>query len=140
MFLNDFFYNPNRKTPKKIQKIRARNKFKDFGFDEKVIEFLMYNFFESRFRGGLFNFLTFYEKQIVSRLKKVALEEFKVEGVGRRHDSLILFNNESDLQRLNHLEFLGREGWFKLSEENKELKESFKQWYDREIKEGECPF
>ena len=140
MFLNDFFYNPNKKTPKKIQKIRAREKFLSYGFNEDVIEFLMNNFFESRFRGGLFNFLTFYEKQVVSKLKKLALEEFKTEGVGRRHDSLILFNNESDLQRLNHLEFLGREGWFKLSDENEELKESFREWYNMEIKKEECPF
>lgn len=140
MFLNDFFYNPNKRSSKKLQRQRARNKFRKFNFNEDVIEFLMDNFFESRFRGGLFNFLTFYEKQIVSRLKKVALEEFKTEGVARRHDSLILFNNESDLQRLNHLEFLGREGWFKLSEENSELKESFKEWYEKEKDVDYCPF
>lgn len=133
IFLNDFFYNPEKKTPKKIQYLRAKNTFLEYGFDKDVTEYLMNTFFESRFRGGLFNFLTFYEKQVVSKLKKIALEEFKTEGVGRRHDSLILFNNESDLQRLNHLEFLGREGWFKVSEDNLGLKESYQEWFEREI-------
>ena len=131
VFLNDFFYDETKKSLKKVQRKRAYDKFIKLGFDAKVVDYLMTNFFESRHRGSLFNFLTFYEKQVVSKLKATALEDFKTEGVGRRHDSLLLFNNETDLQRLNHLDFLGRNGWFKVAEI--EVEESYQDWYNREI-------
>ena len=120
-FLNNFFYNPKQKTSKAMQKKRAVDKFTKLGFEPIVIKYLIDNFFLAKYRGELFNFLTFYEKQIVSNLKLVAVEDFDTEGFGRRHDSLILFNNQSNLERLNHLEFLNREGWFKIVEQEKLL-------------------
>lgn len=36
---------------------------------------------------------------------------FNSEGAIRRHDSLILFNNKTDINHLNDFEFLGVKGW-----------------------------
>ena len=114
ILLNNFFYDETKKTPKKIQKAKAKESFRKYGFDELAIDYLIDKFFECKFRGGLFNFLSFYEKKLVSKVKRMALEDFKTEGVARRHDSILLFNNESNLERLNHLDFLNRDGWFKI--------------------------
>jgi hypothetical protein len=113
-FLNNFFYNEKKATPKKIQKARARDRFLFFGFNEVVVDYLINNFFESDYRGNLFNFLTFYEKQLISKLKLEAYDSWEHEGVVRRHDSILIFNSGTNLVHLNHLDFLGKKGWFKI--------------------------
>lgn len=133
ILLNNFFYDEAKKTPKRIQKARARESFKRYGLDELAIDYLIDNFFECKFRGNLFNFLSFYEKTLVSKVKRMALEDFKTEGVARRHDSLLLFNNESNLERLNHLDFLNRDGWFKIGKKVDDDVVYFEDWVAKNL-------
>lgn len=116
VFLNDFFYNSNKKSLFKVQKKRAIEKFKFFGFDDVVINYLMDNFFECKFKGDLFNRLSFYEKKIISEVKESIPGEFNT-GVIRRHDSVLIFNNRFDLSYLNNMYFLNSNGWFDVEAE-----------------------
>lgn len=119
IFLNDFFYDKEQKTPKKGQKRKAILKFRKLGFDEKVISYLINNFFESEYRGDLFNKLTFYEKQLITEIKDLISNDMNQGdnniGAIRRHDSLIIFNNKSDLSYLNDFSFMNVHGWFNVN-------------------------
>jgi len=109
-FLNNFFYNEDYKTEKKKQKYKAIEKFRGFGFDEDVIKYLMDNFFECKHRGDLFTMLSYHEMNIVSKvLERCNLNN---EGIIRRHDSILLFDNKSDISFINDYTFLGQKGWF----------------------------
>jgi len=115
IYLNNFFYDSSKKTEKKVQKNNAIIKFRSFGFDEVVISYLIDNLFDPKFRGDLFHKLSFFEKRIISEIK-TELESSKNEGVIRRHDSIIIFNNRSDLTFLNNYKFMNVKGWFNVKE------------------------
>ena len=125
IFINDFFYNDKVKprnfiydnskaSSKSDQKKNARKKFKRLGFDADVIEYLITNYFECKHRGALFSKISFYEKQLISEVKNKC--NLANEGIVRRHDSVILFNNKSDLSFMNDFNFLGVGGWFKIKD------------------------
>jgi len=115
IFLNDFFYNKNQKSDKKIQRNNAILKFRNLGFNEDVINFLMDKFFEVDFRGDLFNFLSYHERKIIKEVKTLAANWIN-EGVIRRHDSVIIFNNKTDLTVLNNYKYENVAGWFSIPE------------------------
>jgi hypothetical protein len=68
--LNNFFYNPNKKMDKKNQKYEAKGKFQKYGFHPKVIDWLMDNYFECKYRDELYNFLAWHEKNIMDQVKE----------------------------------------------------------------------
>ena len=112
-YLNNFFYNPNKKSSKTQQKYDAKRRFSELGFDEKVIDWLIDNFFESKYRGDLYTFLTWHEKQILREVKVTLVPEMN-EGCIRKHDELMLFNNDQDLTHLNTFSYLRQQGWFEI--------------------------
>jgi hypothetical protein len=118
VFLNNFFYDNEKKTSKKLQRNNAILKFRNLGFNEIVIKYLIDNFFECGFRGDLFAKLSFYEKKIISEIKNCVIDlsknsSYKInDGIIRRHDSVIIFNNRIELDFLNEFEYLGVKGWF----------------------------
>ena len=123
VFINDFFYDDkvkprnfiydnNKASSKSDQKKNARKKFKRLGFDADVVEYLISNYFECKHRGALFSKISFYEKKLISQVKEEC--DRINEGIVRRHDSVILFNNESDISFLNEFEYLGVKGWFNI--------------------------
>jgi len=109
-FLNNFFYRSSLNSPKKMQRNNAIIKFQEFGFDTDVINYLIDNYFECEFRGELFARLSFQEKKIISDIKRVC--NLENEGIIRRHDSIIVFNNKADLSFINEYDYLGVRGWF----------------------------
>lgn len=110
-----FEYNPSKDTQRYKQKQNLVKKFIGLGFAIEVINVLMEKFFDNPDRGALFHFCSYYEKRIIGMLKEEVTQEHRVnEGVARRHDSLIIFNNADNLAYLNQLEFLGRAGWVKV--------------------------
>lgn len=113
--LNDFFYKKEKNTDKKTQRNNSILSLKNLGIDDNIIEYLIDNFFESEYRGDLFNFLSFHEKNIISNVKKELDEEINT-GVIRRHDSVIVIGNKNDLRWLNNFEYLGKKGWFKVKQ------------------------
>tara|TARA_R110000803_G_scaffold78075_4_gene143143 strand:- start:395 stop:2641 length:2247 start_codon:yes stop_codon:yes gene_type:complete len=110
--LNDFFYHEHRKSSKKHQKQNEARRFQKLNIDEVVTDYLFEKFFESPFKGDLFNFLSYHEKRIITKVKTMLQELERSHGVVRRHDSVILFNNSGRISFLNELKFLGVGGWF----------------------------
>ena len=113
--LNNFFYDIDQKSSKKDQRKNAVQKFTNFGFNKEVINFLIDRFFETKFKGDLFHFLSFYEKKIINEIKKT-VNVLDNNGVIRRHDSIIIFDNRAELNSLNNYEFLSVSGWFLIPE------------------------
>ena len=120
IFLNDFMLDTKKLSDAYSQKKNAIKKFLHLGFDKKVIDFLMANFFETKFRGELFNFLSYYESCIIEKLQKDVLSKHDIKGI-RRHDSTILFidydgNDKYDVGEIlcgvRDFNFLGQFGWF----------------------------
>lgn len=116
--LNNFMLNVNKGTLYKVQEHRAKEKFTELGFNDKVTSYLMQNFFDTGYRDSVFNFFAYHEAQIIASLKR----QFKAIGVKgtRRHDSLIVFKQKTDTSyQLTELEqlvkdfsYLNIEGWF----------------------------
>ena len=101
---------------KNTQRKNAINALKKLGIEGKIIDYLMAHFFESDYKGDLFNFLSFHEKNIISIIKKELEAEIN-NGVIRRHDSVIIVGNRNTLIWLNNFEYLGQKGWFKVKQE-----------------------
>mgnify|MGYP003634779438 FL=1 len=99
VYFNQFGYDENVKTSKKHQKDNVKRKLKSFNIDEDVATWLIDNFFESKHRGDLFNHIAYYEEQIISELMKLIYDDgnCKNQGMTRRHDSIIVFGNEDNL-------------------------------------------
>lgn len=110
IYLNNFFYDKKKKIPKKDQRYRAKTKFRKYGFDEDVIEYLMINFFDCKSRGDLFNRLSFYEKRLISITRDCC--DLDNTGIIRRHDSILVFDNKVDLSFINSHTYLDISGWF----------------------------
>jgi hypothetical protein len=111
ILLNNFMLDTSKASSYKLQKSKAIKNLKDVGIHDKVIEYLITNFFNSRYRGDLFNFLAFHEKKIIQRLRNKLLER-GYSGVIRRHDSVILFDQKIDINTLEDFEYLKQYGWF----------------------------
>lgn len=123
VYLNSFRLKESNTFDKKYQVRNTLNKFRKFGFDERVIEYLMQNFFEARFKGDLFNFLAFHEKQIIKQLRN-SLDFDSTSGIVRRHDSLLLFDNQADLTHINGFRYYGVGGWFDTQEKDEYIQGS----------------
>ena len=120
VFLNDFMMDFKKSTPLKNQKIKAIKKFVELGFDKKVIGFLMDRFFESRYRGDLFNYLSYYESLIIKKLETDILEPNSIPNI-RRHDSSLIFirydkigkyDVNGILNAMSEFEIFNQKGWF----------------------------
>ena len=111
ILLNNFMLDTSKASSYKLQKSKAIKNLQNVGIHDKVIEYLMSNFFDSKYRGDLFNFLAFHEKKIIKKLKNKLLEN-GYKGIIRRHDSVILFNQYTDGRFLFDFEYLNQYGWF----------------------------
>ena len=132
MLLNNFFFNESISKEKKYQKRDSIRTFKKLGFPQKVIDTLISRWFITRnnFRGQFGSDLAFHEKLIISELMH-KLDNGKNEGIIRRHDSVLIFNNTEDLTWVNTFRpevFPTIGGWFKIDAEisglEKEIMES----------------
>lgn len=122
-------YNQSISTSKKHQKQNIKRKLKQFNIDDDVINVIINKFFDNPDRGALFHFCSYYERKFISMLKKeVTTDTSENDGVVRRHDSLIIFNNSDNLVYLNTLNFLGQSGWVKTVLTDKELKREIKRF------------
>ena len=109
-----------------------KNRLKDlrkYGFDEKVIDFLLTTFW-NKSKDALFNFCAHHEKEIINKLTNKLINisddpSYKLRYV-RRHDSIIIIGNTKPLRKkgsqdLRHdiprtianFEYLGFSNWFK---------------------------
>jgi len=135
--LNNFFYNEKKDIFMKDQKSEAKRKFEKLGFHSKVIDWLMDNFFECKYRGDLSTFLAWHEKIIIEKVKNAIFMDMN-DGCIRKHDELMIFNNKQDLIFLNDFEYLGIGGWFKFDLlEEEETKESLDKFF-KEMAEFEA--
>ncbi len=112
--LNQLLYNPNG-IDKKYQKRNLIKKLRGFNMNEKVIMFLIDNFFEGQHKDDFYNTMAFYERMIIEELYP-SFEDGLNDGIIRRHDSLLIFNNEDTCDFLEDFtcsKFVGMTGWFK---------------------------
>jgi len=103
---------------KKRKETIKRSLYK-YGFDEKVISFLL-NFWDKP-KDSLFNWCAYHEEKIINSLKSQLIDCF---GGGlfsfiRRHDSIILLGNDISEEHENNIynilsnfEYLNQKGWF----------------------------
>lgn len=123
VLINNFMYQPKLTTPLKIQKVRGKQNLLKVGIDPKVTEFLINHFFKARFRGDLFNYLSYFESELLQKLKN-ELRDCNIKSIFRRHDSLIIFDSHFDKEKhVREFEFLGQKNWFlePLKEPEKQL-------------------
>ncbi len=123
-FINNFMLNDSLETDERIQKVKSKDKFDKYGFDKEVRDFLIDKFFNSKFRGDIFNFLSYHELKITLKLKNI-MQDLELNSVGR-HDSRILFlkyeefeefqkGKQNYLNRLaNDINYNGVNGWFNM--------------------------
>lgn len=106
-----------------------RNRIKEmrsFGFDERVISFLINTFWDKP-KDAMYNFCAYHEKNICRKLmcdfieysERVILEdssyrdEFKNTRYTRRHDSIIIFESPIMMNEvIENFEYLDQKNWF----------------------------
>ena len=83
---------------------------------EDVIEYLIDTYMEAKHKGRFTHDMGYHEKQVIDRLrdkKEGRIDYSKNEGVSRRHDSLIIYNNAEDLTNINTaFTYMNHSGWF----------------------------
>lgn len=121
--LNMIWYDPKAKSPKAAQRKRAKDRLSNAGYDWRVVELLLDTYFETPYKGDFFNQMAWHEKKIIGQVKA----EFEAigghSGVVRRHDSLVIFDANLNLDWLNDFEYLGQKGWFDVAQKPQD------EWY-----------
>jgi hypothetical protein len=85
-----------------------------FGFDERVIDFLINTFFDKQ-KDAIFNFCSSYEKRLIDELIEI-LKQTSINNNSfvRRHDSILAFEilTDTQMELIRDFEFLDKTGWF----------------------------
>jgi hypothetical protein len=118
--LNSLLYTPESNVSKKIQKRQLKNRLRNKDFDEDIVEWLLDKFFNGEHKDDFYNTMAFYERMIIEELYP-SFDEGANDGLIRRHDSLLIFNNEDTLDFLPEFtcsRFVGIKGWFKDQKQN----------------------
>jgi len=114
--LNSFKYDVSKNISRKSQRDMAIKKLQSFNFNPIVVDWLINNFFETNHRGDLFTFLSYYEYKIIHKAFR-ELQGSDNDGVVKRADEIIIFNNRSSLAWLNNLQFKGFNGYFQVEDD-----------------------
>ena len=103
------------------RKKRVVRDLKKYNFDDKVIDWLMDNFW-SKHKDALFNWCAYHEKELLNRIINRILDERELKDVFsivRRHDSIIVFGN-ADMEHyewivdiFHYTNYMGKSDWFK---------------------------
>lgn len=117
VLLNSFRYDPKKALSKAEQRKYAVRRFRYYNVSERVISYLMDEWFEAPHKDNLFNFLAYHEGQIIRELRRfVKSERGQAIQAARRHDSLIFRNDNLQDIDLSKFNFLGVKGWFDSTE------------------------
>jgi hypothetical protein len=115
--LNTLWYDDRVRTKSDLKK-QKENKItalRYYGFDERVIKFLIDKFFDND-KSALFNFCAYHEKRIIENLReniKTSIPPNDKIGLVRRHDSIIVMGEyQPPEDMLKDFEYLGVKGWF----------------------------
>ena len=113
--LNQLTYNPKVKLDIRKQVRNNKNKLINLGIDEVVANFLAEKFIEG-YASDFFNLLAYYESEIIREAMEYIVDYDWIDndGVIRRHDSFLVYNNENDidLSDWSPREFPSIKGWF----------------------------
>jgi hypothetical protein len=111
------------KSDMKIRKYQLKTKMRSFGFDERVIDFLINTFFDKQ-KDAIFNFCSSYEKRLIDELIEI-LKQTSINNNSfvRRHDSILAFEilTDTQMELIRDFEFLDKKGWFVESENDVEM-------------------
>ena len=128
--LNTIWFDPKSKSPAKVLKSKKKADMLRLGYHPQVVDYLIEKFFETPYKGDFFNFMAWHEKQIISEVKRKLIDIGGASGYVRRHDSLVLFNNELELSWLNNFHYLGCSGWFNITADEVQKIETNDDWED----------
>lgn len=94
--INDLWYDKKKSTPLYKQKQNAIRRLQAVNFDNTVIDYLMTNWFETQYKGDIFNFLAYNESKIIKDVQRRMIDYNANDPsafVFRRHDSFLYFND-----------------------------------------------
>ena len=113
--LNQLTYNTKVKLDIRKQVRNNKNKLINLGVDEVVADFLAEKFIKG-YASDLFNLMAHYESEIIREAMEYIVDYDWIDndGVIRRHDSFLVYNNENDidLSDWSPREFPSIKGWF----------------------------
>jgi len=100
-WLNKIPFNEYYDSPYRKQFFVTKSKLIELGLDKDVVDYLMDKYFDG-FAGDLFNDLAYYESVIVKEAMEYVRSFYGSDGIDndgviRRHDSFIVFNNTNDI-------------------------------------------
>ena len=117
VWLNKITYKGDRGNDKNMatHKSNVRARLKAFNFLPEVLDYLIDEFANSDYKSDLFTRISYEEKKIMDKVIRM-LEKMSNDGVVRRHDEVVVFNNMSDLSEFNIEPFVVNGfisiGWF----------------------------
>ena len=126
--LNSVAYNPKSSTPKRVQRLNKIKMLLDAGFDLKVVDFVIENFFDT-YKDAVFNYCAKHERNIIRRLLSNFSDSNTVEGKTaiRRHDSIITFGEKGFINA--KVDYKGVTNWFDYDERiDVMLKDGLDEW------------
>ena len=109
--LNSFGMDKKLKSSERLQLSRSKKRLEGLGIDLKVVEWLINNFFNNKFKSDFFNFLAYHERNIIGAACDIMRQQKNDLKLYRRHDSFIMFSNNS-YKCLDDFSYLGVKGWF----------------------------
>ena len=124
MLLNTITYEPKKFNETFDVDLRRKHRasrvkgLREAGIREEVIDYLVTTYTDSGLRGRFFQDMSYFEKRLLEQLRSKKEGEGRIDyskndGVVRRHDSIIIYNNAEDLTNLNNgFLYLNHTGWF----------------------------
>ena len=124
MLLNTITYEPSKFNETFDVDLRRKHRasrvkgLREAGIREEVIDYLVTTYTDSGLRGRFFQDMSYFEKRLLEQLRSKKEGEGRIDyskndGVVRRHDSIIIYNNAEDLSNLNNgFLYLNHTGWF----------------------------
>lgn len=111
IILNSFRYDRGKNRVETRQRSDAKSSLISAGLDTKVVVWLLDNYFNTEFKGNLFNYLAYHERCIIG----AAMDLVEAYNTGvrmyRRHDSFVCFE-DVNYGCLDEFKYLGEGGWF----------------------------
>lgn len=112
-------------SPKYKFLINKTRQMEFFGFPLSVIERIT-AITKEGYSGDVFNYLARHERNIINILMG-QLDDEKNNGVVRRHDSVLIFDNKQKMDFLNDFEYEGEKGWFRPLKNSENMSRSWRE-------------
>lgn len=113
--LNTLSYTPHSKTEKKHQKQNKKRGLQKLGFPERLVNWLLDKYFETKAKGQLAHDLAYHEQKIISEIKNLirSIKSDACTGMIRKHDALLIIEPQFDIRHaIANYSYKGLNGLF----------------------------